>query len=74
VQSADVSSSGCYLELMTPLPKGTVVELSFVLGEELVSTEAIVRTSDLGVGMGIEFTGIDEESKRRLQMQIQCIQ
>jgi hypothetical protein len=51
-------------------PTATVVELSFVVGEELVSTGAIVRTSDLGVGMGMEFTGIDEESKRRLQMQI----
>jgi PilZ domain len=67
VQSSDVSSSGCYLEMMTPLAKGATVELSFTVGEELVSTEATVRTSDLGVGMGIEFVPMGEDSKRRLQ-------
>jgi PilZ domain len=74
VQSGDVSSSGCYLEMMTPLPKGTAVELSFTVGEELISTEATVRTSDLGVGMGIEFAPMEEDSKRRLQKQIDSIQ
>jgi hypothetical protein len=29
VKSSDNSSSGCYLEMMTPLPIGTVVEVSF---------------------------------------------
>ena len=67
VKSSDVSSSGCYLEMMTPLQMGTVVELSFNIGVERVCTEATVRTSDLGVGMGLEFTSIDGDSQRRLQ-------
>ena len=67
VKSSDISSSGCYLEMMTPLPIGTVVELSFRIGDAQISTEATVRTSDLGVGMGLEFTSIDGDSQRRLQ-------
>ncbi len=67
VRSCDVSSSGCYLEMLTPLPMGTVVELSFSIGDTQVSTEATVRTSDLGVGMGLEFRRIDGDSQRRLQ-------
>jgi PilZ domain len=70
VRSSDVSSSGCYLEMLTPLPMGTVVELSFTIGFERVSTEATVRTSDLGVGMGLEFTRMHGDSQRRLQKQI----
>jgi len=70
VKSSDVSSSGCYLEMMTPLPMGTVVELSFNIGVERVCTEATVRTSDLGVGMGLEFTRMHGDSQRRLQNQL----
>jgi hypothetical protein len=67
VKSCDVSGTGCYLEILTPLPMGTVVELSFTIGFERVSTEATVRTSDLGVGMGLEFTTMHGDSQRRLQ-------
>ena len=74
VKSSDVSSSGCYLEMMTPLPMGTVVELSFNIGVERVFTEATVRTSDLGVGMGLEFTTMHGESQRRLQRHIDEVQ
>jgi hypothetical protein len=57
--------------MLTPLPMGTVVELSFTIGVERVSTEATVRTSDLGVGMGLEFTSMHGDSRRRLQNQIE---
>jgi hypothetical protein len=56
--------------MLTPLAMGTVVELSFTIGVEWVSTEATLRTSDLGVGMGLEFTSMHGESRRRLQNQI----
>ena len=49
---------------------GTVVELSFSIGDTQVSTEATVRTSDLGVGMGLEFTRMHGDSQRRLQNQL----
>jgi hypothetical protein len=70
VRSSDVSSSGCYLEMLTPLPMGTVVELSFTIGFAEISTEATVRTSDLGVGMGLEFTTMNGDSRLQLQTHI----
>jgi hypothetical protein len=56
VKCSDVSRNGCYLEMLSPLPMGTVVELSFTIGLAEILTEATVQTSDLGVGMGLEFT------------------
>jgi len=35
--------------------------------QERLSPTAVVRTCDPGVGMGIEFTGLPEDSKKRFQ-------
>jgi hypothetical protein len=37
------------------------------VGEERVTPSAVVRTRDPGVGMGIEFTGLPEESKKKFE-------
>ena len=34
---------------------------------------AIVRTFDRGVGMGVEFTGLDQAIQKRLQQQVESI-
>ena len=41
--------------------------VDFWIDEEHVATTAVVRTRDPGVGMGIEFTGLTEDSKNRFQ-------
>jgi len=33
----------------------------------------VVRSSDGGVGMGIEFTGLDEKTRERLQQRIEAM-
>jgi hypothetical protein len=43
------------------------VRLDFDMQSEHVSTVAIVRTCDPGVGNGIEFTGLPLLSKQRVQ-------
>jgi hypothetical protein len=50
-----------------PLAISTVLRVDFWIDQEHVSTTATVRTRDPGVGMGIEFTGLPEDSKRRFQ-------
>jgi hypothetical protein len=50
-----------------PLAVSTVLRVDFWIDQERVSTTATVRTRDPGVGMGIEFTGLPEDSKRRFQ-------
>lgn len=67
VNATDISGNGCYIETVMPLPVGTALRVDFWIAQEHALTSAVVRTRDPGVGMGIEFTGLPEESKRRFQ-------
>ena len=67
VNATDISGNGCYVETVMPLTVTTTLKVEFWIDQEHISSSAIVRTRDPGVGMGIEFTGLTEESKKRLQ-------
>jgi hypothetical protein len=67
VNATDISGNGCYVETVMPLPVATALRVDFWIDEERLSPSAVVRTRDPGVGMGIEFTGLPEEGKRRFQ-------
>ena len=71
--TADMSAGGCYVETRTPLPVRKKVTISFWLNSERVQTTAVIRTSDGGVGMGIEFTGLDEVTQQQLQRQVESM-
>jgi len=67
INATDVSGNGCYVESIMPLPLGTVLRLDFYLDSEHINISAVVRTCDPGVGNGIEFTGMHQEMKQRMQ-------
>jgi hypothetical protein len=67
VNATDISGNGCYVETVMPLSVGTALRVDLWIEEERLSPSAVVRTRDPGVGMGIEFTGLREESKKRFQ-------
>ena len=67
VNATDISGNGCYVETVMPLNAGTALRVGFWIEEEKLSSSGIVRTRDPGVGMGIEFTGLAEEDKKRFQ-------
>lgn len=67
VNATDVSGNGCYVETAMPLAISTSLRLEFWIEEERLTASATVRTRDPGVGMGIEFTGLTEENKKRFQ-------
>lgn len=67
VNATDVSGNGCYVESILPLSVGTMLRIDFWVEEEKISTSAVVRTSDPGVGNGVEFIGLPPETKKRLQ-------
>jgi hypothetical protein len=67
VNATDVSGNGCYVETVMPLPVGTALRVDLWIDQERISPTAVVRTRDPGVGMGIEFTGMPEETKNRFQ-------
>jgi PilZ domain-containing protein len=73
VNATDISGNGCYVETVMPLPVATALRVELWLGEEHLSPTAVVRTRDPGVGMGIEFTGLPEEMKKRFQAHLDKI-
>ena len=67
VNATDISGNGCYVETAMPLAVATSLRVDLWIDQEHVTTSAIVRTRDPGVGMGVEFTGMTEDAKKRFQ-------
>ncbi len=65
--ATDIGGRGCYVETLLPLPMGTEVLIIFWMDSEKIKTSGIVRASDPGVGMGIEFTELENQVQERLQ-------
>ena len=65
--ATDISGRGCYVESLVPLPTGTELLITFWIDSDKVHTKGLVRTSDPGVGMGIEFVELDMQIQQRLQ-------
>ena len=65
--SADISGWGCYVETLVPPPLGTHFGVILWIDGERVATNGVVRASDPGVGMGIEFAGLEDQIRERLQ-------
>ncbi|HXY14379.1 MAG TPA: PilZ domain-containing protein [Terriglobales bacterium] len=65
--ATDIGGRGCYVETLLPLQLGTKVNIKFWVESENVQTSGIVRTSDPGVGMGIEFMALDNVVQEWLQ-------
>jgi hypothetical protein len=68
--ATDIGGRGCYVESLIPLQLGTKVNIKFWMDEEKVQTSGVIRASDPGVGMGIEFTALDNTVQERLQQHL----
>ena len=73
-ETTDVSLCGCYVATMFPLCVGTEVDFRCWVAETPIACKAIVRTSDPGVGNGIEFLDLDELSKTVLSNHLDSMQ
>ena len=71
LHTTDISASGCYIETIFPLLKGLEVNVILRLDSALLVCNGIVRTSDVNVGMGIEFLGLSEIERATLSTYIQ---
>ena len=65
--ATDIGGRGCYVETLLPLSQGTEVIIIFWMDSEKIKASGIVRASDPGVGMGIEFTDLPNQVQERLQ-------
>lgn len=71
--ATDISGRGCYVEMLIPFPLGTPVSITFWVESEKVVATGIVRASDPGVGMGIEFTGLNASLQERFQRYLETL-
>jgi hypothetical protein len=67
---SDISLSGCYVELLTALPIGTLLSISLSLDGLSIRGTAEVRTTHPGVGMGLQFRAMDAADKATLHQLI----
>ena len=59
---SDISTSGVFVETLSPPPTGSSVKLTFSLpGGYPVEAEGVVKHIQHGIGMGIEFTQLKPE-------------
>ncbi len=62
----DVSLGGCYVEMLSPLPVDSVIHLSLNPGTSTLHMSGKVRSSQMGLGMGVSFTGMGPEDFEKL--------
>lgn len=66
---SDISSDGCYLEMLSPLPVGTRVQLTLNVQQMEVQAKGVVRICHPSMGMGIRFAEMsagDQERREQL--------
>ena len=71
--ATDIGGRGCYVESLVPLNIDTEVVITFWIDSKKFSTKGIVRASDPGVGMGIEFTALEMQIQQHLQEYLEKI-
>jgi hypothetical protein len=64
---ADVSNGGCYVSTMTPCPVGTRLELILEYPGVQLLIDGDVTTMHPTVGMGIEFSDLDDSTRDGLE-------
>lgn len=66
-RTADLSSKGCYIDTLNPLPVDTCVRISLTKDDRRVEFQARVASSHAGFGMGLIFEQLTPEQKATLQ-------
>lgn len=71
--ATDIGGCGCYVETLVPMPIGTELILTFWIDSDKITTKGMVRASDPGVGMGIEFVDLAADTQTKLQQYLETI-
>lgn len=69
----DISMTGCYVEMTATFPVGSRVDLGLELQGVRVQVQGEVRVSYPCLGMGIAFTEITDQNRRRLRDLIESL-
>ena len=63
----DISIGGCYVEMLSPLPVKTLLQLPVALGDEILQLSGEVRSAQAGFGMGVLFLDLNPHSLEKLR-------
>jgi hypothetical protein len=67
VTVTDICIGGCYVEMLSPLPLYSTVEVSVQLPDSVVYARGRICSSQPGLGMGIAFTGMGPDELKKLR-------
>jgi PilZ domain len=66
-RTSDLSCGGCYVEMFSPLPKGTFLKLRITKWQQTFEAQAKVAYSRVGMGMGLTFTMLDPTQRPMIE-------
>jgi PilZ domain len=69
--ATDIGGRGCYVESLSPFSIGSELVITFWIDSQKIITKGLVRASDPGVGMGIEFTALEMHHQEKLQQYLE---
>ena len=58
-RTSDLSSNGCYLDTVNPLPQGAVVTVHIKHGDRTFVAQGVVAHVQLNMGMGVTFIALE---------------
>jgi c-di-GMP-binding flagellar brake protein YcgR len=64
---SDISSAGCYVDMINPLPDGTSVQLKIFNESQLFEASATIVYSHTHLGMGLKFAEVPPKSQSVLK-------
>lgn len=57
--TSDLGPTGCYLDMMNPLPQGTVISIQITYQGQAFAAGGVVAHSHPNMGMGVEFIALE---------------
>jgi CheY-like chemotaxis protein len=69
----DLSLGGCYVETEAPFPERALIDLCLKTGDLEVHTEAMVRVTHPGRGMGVEFPSRTQQQREQVEKVIEFL-
>jgi CheY-like chemotaxis protein len=70
---ADISTGGCYVEMPTPFPAGTHVEIVVRTQDMKLRTRGVVQSVHPGFGMGVQLTLQSDDDRDQVQSLIRLL-
>lgn len=70
---SDISPGGCYVEMPTPLPAETAVEIVVRTRDLKIRTQGVVQAAHPGFGMGVKFNPANTEEQNDIQQLISLL-